>query len=766
MKLSAILLCSVAIIAAAPVQAADHTAQEATDVPSESSDGDIIVTANKRNQRLQDVGLSIAAVSGDDLKSRQIASLADISQAVPGLSYSNSQNNTPVFTLRGVGFYDTSLAAYPTSSVYIDQAPLPFSVMTTLTAFDLERIEVLKGPQGTLFGNNATGGAINYIAAKPTGEFSAGADLSYARFNTFTGEAFISGALSPDLRGRVAVRVSDGDGWQKSYTRNDRSGATRSYAGRVLLDWDASDNVRFQLNVNGWIDKSEPQAPQFIQYFGQFPVATPIATQPLAPRSNRFADWSPDTPPKANNRLFQTVLRGDIDLSEVVQLTSISTYVHYKHFQNLEGDGTPFHGIDLIPNKGDIKSLAQEIRLSNGASSGLRWIVGGNYSQDKVYESNRIRFEDATPAVALGIFGLLFETRQKMKNYAAFGNVEYDIDPAFTIKAGVRYTKADRHTKFCNNDPFTGTTNIFFTNLSRALTGQNVPTILPEQCFPLRADNLPSRVPTEVSLNEDNISWRAGVDWKAASGLLVYANISKGYKAGSNPTLSASSVTQYRSVTQESVLAYEAGIKAQPFGKALTINGAIYYYKYDDKQLKSRVIDAVFGPLDILQNIPKSSVRGAEVEIVARPVAGLTLAANLVYVDAKIDKFIGVNGAGIVADFADAPVPFSPKWRSTLSGDYVWGLGSNLEASLGGTYYYQSHSVTVIGGVDPYTINKYGLLDLRAGIGRPDGSWRVSVWGKNVTGKVYSSNTFSGNDELLRYAGRPRTYGVTIGWKY
>ena len=176
-------------------------ANEAQDAPPETAratydTNEIIVTANKREENINRVGLSIAAVGQDALAERAIQSVADIAQAVPGLTYTNSANNTPIYTLRGVGFYDTSLGSYPTTSVYLDQVPLPFPILTTLTAFDLERIEVLKGPQGTLFGQNSTGGAINYIAAKPTSDLAAGVELSYGRFDSFVGSGYVSGPIS------------------------------------------------------------------------------------------------------------------------------------------------------------------------------------------------------------------------------------------------------------------------------------------------------------------------------------------------------------------------------------------------------------------------------------------------------------------------------------------------------------------------------------------------------------------------------------------
>jgi hypothetical protein len=168
--------------------------------------GDIVVTARKKQESSNSIGMSINALTGDTLAKQGILNTADLVKAVPGFNYTRSTYGTPVYTLRGVGFNETTLAAAPPVSVYVDEVPLPYSVMAQGAALDVQRVEVLKGPQGTLFGQNSTGGAINYIAAKPTKTLQAGADASFGRFDSFTGSAFLSGPITDTLRGRIAIR--------------------------------------------------------------------------------------------------------------------------------------------------------------------------------------------------------------------------------------------------------------------------------------------------------------------------------------------------------------------------------------------------------------------------------------------------------------------------------------------------------------------------------------------------------------------------------
>jgi outer membrane receptor protein involved in Fe transport len=326
--------------------------------PDPTEVAEVVVTAQKRSQSINDVGLTVSAITSDTLAKEGISTLADVAQSVPSLSFSESPDNTPIFTLRGIGFVESSLASYPTVSVSMDEVPLAFPALTTLAAFDLERIEVLKGPQGILFGQNTTGGAINYIAAKPTSRFDAGGDLSYGRFNRVELDDYVSDPLSDTLRGR-----------------DDRA-----------------------------------------QY---------------------YAD------------------------------------------------------------------------SSTGRKFGF----------------------DADDSYAL----------QSMTNYAGFSNLEFDVFPRLTLKAGARYTEADRIAYNCTFDSGNGNAAAFLAGVSSAVRqafGQD-PTYVPitgSECFEVNAvTHLPQLTPFRSVLNEHNVSWRGGIDYRVTHDLLLYTNISKGYKAGSIP---------------------------------------------------------------------------------------------------------------------------------------------------------------------------------------------------------------------------------------
>lgn len=734
------------------------------DPSSQAAVGEIVVTAEKRSQSVNRVGLTIAAFSGDTLAKQGISNVRDLSKIVPGLTYTESASSTPVYTLRGVGFYETSLAAYPDVSVYVDQVPLPFPVLTTQAGLDLDRVEVIKGPQGILFGQNSTGGAINYVAAKPTHDFHAGGDVTYGRFNRVEGTGYVTGGLTDTLSARFSAKIDHGDDWQYSYTRNDTIGKTRDYVARLLLDWKPTDKLKFELSLNGWINKSDPQAGQYFAFQPQIATSTNIIATlsaiPFAPQNDRAADWAYRL--RGNEHMYQAALRGDYTLSDDITLTSISSYVGYHKNDVDTNSGLYLANEDIAGHTGYIRSFTQEIRLSNRAEDRFRWTLGGNYEGSHVHEFVNFTYPESTLAEAFNVSANNYFSDQHMRNYAAFGNAEYSVTPKLAIKGGVRYTESRRSFEGCGSDPGDGAFADLFAGISSALSGQQV-TIAPGACAVLdQFTFLPQLFHDQ--LNEHNVSWRGGVDYKANSNLLFYVNVAKGYKAGSFPTIGASTSKQYDPVTQESLLDYEGGFKAQLFDKRVSVSGAGFYYDYRNKQVRTKLIDPIFGIIDALANVPKSSVKGGEIVIAARPIPGFDVSGSATYLDTEVKKYVGVNGQGVLANFAGTPLPFSSKWQAAASGDYRWKIGS-FEMGVGTSVTYHSTTFAVVGGGAAAKIDPYTLIDLRASLGRHDGRWQVTLWGRNITNKYYWTNVVHVYDTSVRYTGQPVTYGATLSFK-
>lgn len=756
---------------------ADQSEKTSSSTPDTSfSEADIVVTAQKRAQNLNDVPMSITAITGDTLQNRGVNTVQDLVKLTPGLSYAESGNGVPVYSLRGVGFFDTSLGARPTVSIYVDEAPLPFTIMTSGASFDLDRVEVLKGPQGTLFGQNATGGAINYIAAKPKSTPGAGITASFARFATADWQGYITGPLAPGLNARLAIRTVQGGGWQKSYTRSATLGDQNFTQGRFLLDWEGADRLKISLNLNGFIDKGDTQAGQLVRVVPQ--VASRIGAipdllaYPAAPRNNRAADWDRGAALHKDNRFYQATFRADYDLTDQITLTSLSAYSHMRIRQLVDIDGTALtNAIDDISGK--LSSLSTEARAT-GRFGGLTLIVGGNYSHDKSDENDVFFVPYSTLAqITLPVAPYNSPAPSGSQNFhtrAVFGNIDYDFGDLLTVHGGIRYTQADLDYSTCsragNADTGAGIVTIF--NRIRSAAGlPALGPIPPLACAALNADL--SLDPLTGSLDQNNISWRAGVDLKPAERVLIYFNVSRGYKAGSIPVTAGVSYEQARPVSQETVLAYEAGFKISLFDRLADVTGAVFNYRYGDKQLKGRVQTTpnILGPLEALVNVPRSRVIGAEGQIAIYPTRGLSLSAAATYLDTKVTgPFLNYTVLATLRDFNGNPFPYSPKWQFNLDANYKFPVSDALNASVGINYSHRSKTSAGFGNEPLLEIDAYGLLDLQAGLESSDGKWRASVFGRNVTDTYYWTNVAKFFDDVRRLTGQPATYGVQLGLKF
>lgn len=763
---------------AAPDVKLDKAASQVTPSQGAASD-DIVVTARKREERLLDVPISLSAASGAQLASAGVANTADLGKISPGFTYQESQYGAPVFGLRGVSYFDQSTASSPAVSVYVDQVPLPLSILTAGALLDVERVEVLKGPQGTLFGQNSTGGAVNYIAAKPTKEFAAGLQATYGRFNRIELSGYASGPLSDTLGVRVAVRAEDSDDFQRSLTRADTAGQRSFWQGRVILDWQPTDNVRFELNANAWVDNSDSQIQQFAGYFPQFtdgrnPGATAgLLAQPIAPRDNRYGDFDMGFNLKRDNELKQVSLRADLDITSNITLTSLSSYIKFDGFIPTDPDGSAFKNI-RVTIFSDFKIFNQELRLAGDMAS-VRWMIGGNYEHARLNEKLFAEY-NGTNTVLAPVPGASFNelnsfNNQKTVTKSGFGSIDWDIMPALTVQASARYTDQKRDFNGCTADTGKGDTAGAFGFLSTLLRSlapgfNGQPTVIaPGSCVTLGDDFLPvSNFVTD--LNENNTSFRAGISYKPSADSLLYANVTKGYKAGSFSPTAFIRTTQIPRVQRESVLAYEAGFKTRLAGIA-ELTGAAFYYDYRNKQITGFVDVFPLGNLPASVNVPKSSIKGAELGVVLRPLTGLRISAAGTYIDSQVeDSYVTATPLGALKDIKGEQLPNAPKWQLNGDAEYRFPIGTGTEAYLGGNISYRSAAYALFGQEKLFRLPGYALIDLRAGVEFGGGRWRAEVFGRNITDKYYLTNVSRSIDAVTRIGGMPATYGVTLGFRY
>ena len=757
--------------AATGARAADTDQPAATQLP------ELIVTAEKREASVNSVPMSITAASGQQLEAAGIKQPRDLVKITPSFNYTDSYVASPIYTLRGVGFTDISLGGRSTVAIYTDEAPLPFPIETRGVDLDLQRVEVLKGPQGTLYGQNATGGAINYIAAKPTKAFEAGASVSYGNYNAVDASGFVSGPITDSLLARVAIEHTGMDGWQKSYTTGKTNGAGNFTNGRLLLDWTPDDRFRAQLNVNGFIDHSEVQAGQVIAITPEAPAAASLVpgllTYPLAPPTPTAADFNPEDDYHRHNWFFQANLRLDYRLGQGLTLTSLTSYSQFSEQQLQDIDGTTLSNLNQL-TFGHIRSISEELRVSADLAGRGHAVFGVNYAHDQVLQTDYDHLPQSTLAFLFVPFGLpLFTDFRDMDNqdedtYAVFASGDYSLTDQLKLYGGVRYTRALDSFNGCTSDTGNGVAALDYGVLENVFRGAiglpPNPPIPAGGCVTADATFTPGLV--RNSLNQDNVSWRVGAEWTPAPSMMVYANVSKGYKAGGFPDLGATLASQLNPATQESVLAYEAGFKLTLLERTLQLNGAGFYYDYTDKQILGKVLDPFLGPLLKLVNVPKSQLAGAELQLAWSPIRGLTVSGGGSYIYSRIlDHFTNFDATGALVDFNGEPFPNTPKWQFVSDIDYHWGLTDTLSAFAGASVQYQSATNSQLGELPLLAVNARALVDLRLGVQTRDGVWRLELWGHNVGNKYYWTTSNPDLDTTVRFAGMPRTYGLTLTFR-
>ena len=800
---------------------AGHTAGAATAADAGSNGtvvGEIVVTAEKRSENIMNVGMAINAKSGDELRQRGINNVADLTLIEPSLKYSQSQIGTPVFTLRGVGYFEQSLSASPTVSIYQDEVPFPYPVMARGVMLDPERVEILKGPQGTLYGQNATGGAINFIAAKPTKTLSAGIEDSFGRFGDNLLQGFVSGPLTSTLTVRLAGGTENGGAWQRSVTRDESLGSKDTQTGRAILDWKPSRKFSASLSVNAWRDRSDAQAGQLEGFRLQdptnidpgldlskptsylpAPVGSPaynaypseikaVLAEPIAPNNARAADWLAGSHPQNDESFYQISLRLDYSLSPAIGVTALSSYERFneRNVVDQAGVGAPAEST-LV--RGRVATLFEELRVHGVFDNDrLNWLIGANFESDKSNENDDVDPFDSTASfspAALGLppffqFGAL--NINKTTTTSVYGNIEYRVFDSLKLLGGIRYTRSDQDLAGCSYS-FAPSVNIVQTFLSKLFAGLNggAPGVsIPGQCATLGPP--PNFAPSLIKnkLDQSNVPWRVGINWTPIEHALAYFTVSKGYKAGSAPTLGASSYVQLAPVTQESLLAYEVGLKSELFDRSLLLNFSLFHYDYTNKQELGRRLDllGVYGALQTLLNVPKSKEDGAELWVVWHPVNALTINGAVTYLDSMVTSdFFDFGpyplGAHDLINFKHEAFPFTPKWSVQYGVRYDWDLSPNLRAYVSADASYQSKETAIFGSQEaladnapPLTIKAYGLLNLAAGISSTNQRWRVELWGKNVTNSYYWNSVNYISDTVVREAGMPVTYGITIGFRY
>ena len=800
---------------------AQSTGDDAAAMQDPAERNVIIVTANRREEAITDVGASIQAFSGEQLDNLQVNSAEDLQLVAPSLNVSRGYQGIPIYTLRGIGFNTINLSATSTVGTYQDEVALAYPFMNSGPVYDLERVEVLKGPQGTLYGRNTTGGLVNFISAKPElGDFNGSLAVEVGSEETLNTEGHLNLPVGEAVGARLAWRTERSwDGWQKSVSRDDSLGEVERYGGRLTIAAEPIPDMRFELAGNFWLNKSDTLAAQAVGFTPNTDPANgtvfSLFNAPGLPEfvaantdnwTSNTADWQPedaraqnlgrgtgiDRPNAEDSNFFG--LRGllEFDFTPDISFIALTGYNRVKRDATYDWSGAPYEILSQRA-EGEIESLSQEIRFQ-GSTGPADWVVGAYYGNDKVIDTNQTLLGQnanvgairatilqlgllATPfnspgydlADVLTSFRTYRDTAEfDVETMSVFASADWTMAPELTLTTGVRYTDDRQEYAGCSRD-FNGSmlpnVNLFNRAFFFQVYGAFTPPISENQCNTFDVDTGTFGL-VESDLKEDNVAWRGALTWEPGPDTLLYASVSRGYKSGSTPVNAANIATQNRPARQEQLTAYEVGTKLGLASGRFNLNLAGFYYDYEDKQLAVYFADPIYTTLLRLDNIPKSKAYGIDGDLTWFATDNLTLALAGTWLKTQIDGYVGINAAGQPFDYDGFAFPYSPEFSgaATITYDTPITDGLGFRAIANGRY--QTSTSSTIEDFAPLAIKDYGILNASLAIYDLGGLWEASVWGRNITDAYYWSSAATNANTAVRFPGRSASYGATVRLKF
>jgi iron complex outermembrane recepter protein len=750
----------------------------AQDAPEDSADsGEIIVTAQKRAQSIQDVPVAVSVVSGAALEQQGGVNIENAQYLVPTLNFrkSGSALNQSLY-LRGVGTTTFSIGGEPSVGTVLDGVVLARSGEAFSDLVDIDRIEVLRGPQGTLFGKNASAGVINIVSRKPGDEFGGFVEGGFFFGN---GEEYrLRGGIDAPLSEKVGTRVtgfySKWDGNIINETLGRRVNGYERYGVRGIVEARPSDTVTLTL-IADWRKANDDccaeviGAPALSADGTVFPTFVTRAATALPPlRGDKTRRVRQNLLTQSLEKAWGVSFQADVELDGPT-VTSITAYREYDSNEVRDGDflGTPYVGIaqshDFGPQTGN--TLTQELRLTSPANQFFEY-VGGLFYYRAEQERTFTRSNIACSASTLPIQGVLtpcstapgastitfplgtanFGTT--FKNMAAFGQATFNFSDRLRVIAGLRYTHDQLDGFHIRTTPVPGASNAVFdqgvfNEFIRQLALGATPAAA--QTAAVLASN---GIPFRQKVTNNNLSGKAGLQYDVNEDVMAYATYSRGYKGpGLNVFFNLNS-NGTPPLSDETADAYEAGLKTSFLDGRLTLNIAGYYAKY--KNFQANNPDFVLGQrVTRFTNAGTVSTRGVELDVLFRPSSDFTLSGGIAYTDAKVDRFRLPPGAPETDRIPDGTVlPFSPKFKGSLTGSYTLRTGGFADVELGAQGSYQSSQLSLLVASplirERSRIKDYGLLDLSIALVDPDGAYRIAFLAKNVFDTSFAASIVDG----------------------
>ena len=698
---------------------------------------EVTVTAQKREESLQDVPVSITAIAGDDLTTKQIDDVQQVTFETPSLSYSRAGGEAQVF-IRGVGTDAFGVTIDPSVAIQVDGVYQARPQMGLQQFLDVERVEVLRGPQGTLYGRNATAGVINIVTRRPTNETEANLALSLGEFDRFDVQGGVGSSLNDYFSARLAGRILQDSG----FTDDLDEGGANDIDDNGLATVRAS--LAFQNGSNFFgslaVDLSDfSSGNRTIRPLDDLGIADTLGAQPLP----AFGSTRNPDPTFLDHETTGFTLDLQFVLSDTMTLTSITGYRDFDMGFLFNTDGTE---IDVTRTNFVYESeqISEELRLSGQAGDNFRWLVGAYYlDEDKRGALGLQRWTNNRTAV--DPFTIILPNDDTGEAYALFFDGTYSFNEQVSLSFGGRYSDEEKTdiTSFANR-PGTIT-----------LTDASQPGLFVIRDAEADWDDFSPRVVLEISPDSDQ---------------LYYFSVSKGFKSGGWNAFGGQPAFE-----PEELWAYEVGAKTDLADRRVRLNGSLFFYDYSDLQ-----VNTFQNGVAITTNAAEATVLGLEGDLIARLSEQLTLKATYTYLDTEYDEFVSPFGGLGPQDLSGNQLRNAPENKLSASIEYRSPLANDGELSFyaGATYqddvFYSQFNEAII-GQDAFT-----LFDAQITYHFPDERFEVGLWGKNLGDEEYIQNAVrftSTSDQnpgkdtsaignALGYPAPGRSFGVRLGVRF
>jgi len=691
---------------------------------------EVVVTARKRQESLQDMGMSISALSGDEVQASFARDIGQLANMAPNLiidDTSQGPGGVAAISIRGVGVSEVESSFDPAVGVVIDGLFLGKASGSITKLLDIERIEVLRGPQGTLFGRNSIGGVINIVRADPTGELGGKVRASYGNYDTFEVDGMLNFGVTDNFAVKLtASRHDRATGYFRNITTGNRDGEEEYLMGSIQTLWTPTEDLRIKYSfMREEYDQDTPPLLNTAQPGQLFCDAFAFCAKSLStPSAGGRYRVEANGPNQASFDASTHILSATWDLNENLALDYIFGYRETKEKVLQDFDATPLTLFETSRPE-DYEQTSHEIRLT-GTHDRLRYTVGA-YFFDMEYTINLVSFIGFV--IPDFILELPQTANQKTDSWAVFVEADYSLTDALVLTLGGRYTDDAKKAQI---------TDDFFI-----------------------------RQPTPVRESWSEFNPKVGLQWSLSDEAMVYALYSQGYRAGGfngRPQTQEAADLPY---DPETVTNIEVGFKTELLNRTLRLNGSLFRMEYDDKQEEQSVAVAQgTGQQTVVANAASATIWGAELDFLyLPPVDGLSFSGNLGWLDAEYDDFIADIGRGGITNNDDLRFRRAPKWNGSLTSNYEWQAGAGM-ASVRGTWRYLAKHAMTLANSPQSNNSSQNLVD--ASVNYQVNNLTFSLFGRNLLKEDgymvgFDVGGVSAGSLWTYTAPRPpRTYGVQV----